>query len=106
VGVALGSTLGQLLMWGLITIFPLRRTGIAAGPLLRIAGRPLLLFAPVSALCFWLSMTVLDGWNAMAQLALLGGLIVVYLSVCLALWPGLRRDARQLGASLQRVRAG
>ncbi|MCR2800531.1 MULTISPECIES: lipopolysaccharide biosynthesis protein [unclassified Microbacterium] len=104
VGVAVGSTVGQVVMWALTTRFPLRRTGIAAAPLLRIAGRPLLLFAPVSAVCFTLSATLLSSWSALGQLSVLVGIFASWLALCLAVWPGVRADLHQLGNVLRRIR--
>jgi PST family polysaccharide transporter len=103
-GVAIGSTIGLALYWALMTVFPMRKTGVPRGALLGIAARPILTLAPVTGVCIWLSYVVLAEWSPWAELAVLAGVIVVYLAAAVAAVPHLRRDLADLWDVMRRLK--
>lgn len=102
-GVAVGSAVGQVVVWLLTTVVPMRRTGVDVAVLVRIALRPVVLFTPLTVAALWLSFTVMEGWAAPLQLIALVVLGVLY--VCLgALLPAVRQDYRDLLHAVRHVR--
>lgn len=91
VGVAVGATVGQAINWALLTFFPMARAGIARGPLIRIALRPIVLYAPITGVTLFLSYRIITDWNTWLEAGVLIALISSYL--LLAAWiPSVRRD--------------
>lgn len=103
-GVAVGSTLGQIFIWVLTTIFPMRKSGVARLPLLRIALRPIVLFTPMTAVCLIASYSFMAGWNAAGQLVVLVAFIGVYCTAGVAVIRPVREDALAIWDAVRRVR--
>lgn len=102
-GVAIGSTIGQIINWALQTIFPMGKTGLRRGPLIAIALRPIALFAPVCVACVVLSYVVMTTWNPWVELAVLLPLLGAYFAVA-ALVPSVRADYSRLFDVASRLR--
>lgn len=102
-GVAAGATVGQAINWALLTIFPISQVGVARGPLLKIALRPIMFFTPLAVLGLYLSYGLMGSWNPWLQAAVLGGIVVAYLGLGLLIRP-IRRDYVQLLDVARRLR--
>lgn len=103
-GVAIGSTLGQITMWALTTAFPMRKTGVAVRPLVRIAIRPILLLTPIAGVCIALSYTMMSSWNVWAELSALLALITLYVAACIVTIRPIRTDVDLLVDTARRLR--
>ncbi len=102
-GVAVGATVGQAINWALLTIFPIAKVGVKRGPLLRIALRPILFFAPMTAISLVLSYVVMIDWNVWLEAAVLFAFILAYLSLGFLIRP-IRRDYVQMLDVARRLR--
>ncbi len=103
-GVAIAASVGRIFVWGLTTAFPMRKSGVKRLPLLRIAMRPVLLFAPVSVAALALSFTVMTSWPVWIELPALLVFVAAYLACVYALSRRVRDDVEDLRDVLVRIR--
>ncbi|WP_135849753.1 lipopolysaccharide biosynthesis protein [Serinibacter arcticus] len=78
-GVAVGVAAGHLLNWGLLTAFPIARTGIRRSRLLATGGRALAVCAPVAVLCAVVVPVLLGEGSAWAKLFLATAIWAVFI---------------------------
>lgn len=104
-GVAIGSSLGQAVIWLLNTVFAVKKTGVDRGPLLRIALRPLILFTPLVSVALFASFVLMRDWNVFAELAVLVAFILTYLGLAALLIGPIRRDVMLMWDVVRRLRS-
>lgn len=102
-GVAVGAAAGQAVNWTLQTIFPMSKSGVRRGPLLRIALKPIALYTPMTATALIASYVLMDGWNPWLEAAALLAFIAAYLALS-TLVPTYRRDYASLWDVVRRLR--
>lgn len=103
-GVAIGSTVGQIVMWLINTIFAIPLTRVKMRPLIMTAARPLSLFIVLLALTVPVSMVGINGLSPWLQLGVLVPAIVLFFVAAVLLIRPVRRDVVLIWDAVNRVR--
>ena len=96
IGVAVGSMLGQVLLWAMQTFLSMPKMGVNVPRMLRDGSRPVCTGTAIFVACWLTSHLLLSGWNDWAQLGVLLGVAAVLGSVAIAIVPAIRRDLRSM----------
>ncbi|WP_172582173.1 lipopolysaccharide biosynthesis protein [Subtercola boreus] len=104
IGVAVGYSLGLVVIWGLYSIFAIRHADLKTGPLILIAARPVAAFTVMLVAAQTVQFFFGSEWNSWL---LLGAEIAVCLLVIGAacLIPAYRRDVMTLASTARLLRA-
>jgi O-antigen/teichoic acid export membrane protein len=105
IGVAAAATLGQFLLWLLMGLVALPKTGVRVGALIAASLRPAGVYTAAALGAAALS-PVLTGLPAALVLMIIGGEILVTLSVSALLFPRVRRDVFEILGTVRRLRRG
>jgi O-antigen/teichoic acid export membrane protein len=103
IGVAIGSSLGQAALWIVITIFAIPKTGVDTKRLVRIAIRPVAIYAVLLAIALPASLIVTINWNPWLQLCLLCAAIVVYFGCVWLVFASVRSDVSLIWDTIRRA---
>ncbi len=103
VGVATAATAGLALNWIVLSVFPMKKTGVARSPLIIAALRPVAFLAPMAAILFVLSYRVLTDLSPWLELPVLLACAVTYVAAgCLI--PAIRADYAAVWGVLRHLR--
>lgn len=103
-GVAAGSSLGLIINWIILSVFALPRTGVAVGPLIRAAMRPIGLYAAMLAISSPVILLTPAWNNPVLELLAIGGTMLVVLGVAYLVFSPIRRDARLILRAVGKLR--
>ncbi|WKK71700.1 oligosaccharide flippase family protein [Rathayibacter oskolensis] len=103
VGVAIGSTAGLILNWVVLTLFAVPKADIDVRPLAVQAIRPLALGTVVVVVSIP-ALALVSEWNAIAQLAVVGGFDLLVVLAIVALIRPYRADVLLLWSTVARMR--
>lgn len=104
IGVAVASSIGQLLNWSLLTLFPVRAAKVRRLPLIKAALRPIAVFGPLSVGLWLLSVFLLHDVSAPLELFILVITASAYAALC-AVVPAVRADYASIWDSAKRLRS-
>jgi PST family polysaccharide transporter len=103
-GVAIGSTVGLILNWVILTLFAIPKTGVAVKPLVLTAVRPVVVYGVMVAALLPVSMFALNDLPAWLQLCVLSAAMLAYWAVVIAVVPPVRRDLLLIMDAAKRIR--
>lgn len=103
VGVAIGSACGLATLWLIYSTLGVRKAGIATGPLVLTALRPVIVFGFIGAALVALQLLFIGDWASWLQLLILGFAFLVLLTLAFAFIPIVRRDLFDIGSAARRV---
>lgn len=104
IGVAVGSTVGQAIVWAMNTLFAIPKAGVRTGPLVKLAMRPFLVYSVLAAIALALSHTVLSDLAVWPHLLILLAICSGYFGLVLLIVKPVRKDVALIWDVVKRVR--